>query len=380
MSNKTLQTDEIVDNNLSKDTVNAPLLSDEVDKKGTQALPNLMSNPEQAESLADKGKVLSPGQMVLKRFFRSKLSVIGLALLAFLFLFAIFGPLLRFISCIPVYDEEQFFGNADRVFGYLYNHAIDGGYNFYFFTYTDPPLAVLHQPRPGNILGTDRQGRDVFSRLMFGGRISLLLAFAVVFASTIIGVIMGGLAGYFGKWTDQVIMRVVDIFFCIPTLPLLLIVGASMDSIGVDDQIRIVVLGAMLVLFNWAGTARLVRGQILMLREQEFMLAAEAMGLSVPRRIFKHLVPNVLPQLIVSMTLSLGGVILSEATLTFLGFGIQPPLAAWGTMIGELTDFNVLQNHFHLWGPPGLLIMMAVLGFNFVGDGLRDAFDPKMKR
>jgi len=215
---------------------------------------------------------------------------------------------------------------------------------------------------------------------MYGGRISLMIAFLVVFVSTFIGVLLGSIAGYYGKWVDQAIMRLVDLFMCIPTLPILLIVGAGMDATGTGSFARIFILMGMLSVLNWAGMARLVRGQILMLKEQDYMLAAEAMGLSVPRRIFKHLIPNVMPQIIVSMTLGLGGVILSEATLSFLGFGVQLPYAAWGTMIGRLQDFNILQNHIHLWGPPGILIMMAVLGFNFIGDGLRDAFDPKMKR
>ena len=138
---------------------------------------------------------------------------------------------------------------------------------------------------------------------------------------------------------------------------------------------------AFLTLFSWPGTARLVRGQILYLREQEYMVAAEAMGYSINRKIFKHLVPNVMPQLIVSMTLSLGSMILYEASLSYLNMGVRAPYAAWGTMINIVAeDANILQNYFNVWGPPGLCIILAVLAFNFVGDGLRDALDPKMRR
>jgi len=347
---------------------------------------------EEEVSLADRVKMLTPTQLVFKRFFRSKLSIIGLCMLLFLFVFAFLGPLFRFIPGMPVYGELDVFQSdrttviAERIpFACRCTPATpaecvcDEGY-FYYITYTRQHLATLHQPTWRNILGTDEQSRDIFSRLMYGGRISLMIAFSVVIIATLIGVILGSIAGYFGKWVDQAVMRLVDLFTCIPTLPLLLIVAATMDMWEIDSTMRIVALAILLAITGWAGTTRLVRGQILMLREQDYMLAAEAMGLSVPRRIIKHLIPNVMPQLIVTMTMSLGGIILTEATLSFLGLGVQMPLAAWGTMISRLENSTILTDHFHLWGPPGFLIMVAVLGFNFMGDGLRDALDPKMKR
>ena len=148
----------------------------------------------------------------------------------------------------------------------------------------------------------------------------------------------------------------------------------------VPGESRIYYLMIFLTIFSWAGTARLVRGQILFLREQEYMVAAEAMGFSTSRKIFKHLVPNVLPQLIVSMTLSLGSMILYEASLSYLGLGTQAPNASWGTMVNLTNNEDILRNYFNIWGPPGICIIIAVLGFNFVGDGLRDALDPKMRR
>jgi len=202
-----------------------------------------------------------------------------------------------------------------------------------------------------------------------------------VFAITLFGIVFGGIAGYFGGVVDNVIMRVCDVLMCLPGFPILLIIGTLLDAADVESQHRIYYLMAYLTLFSWPGTARLVRGQILSLREQEYMVAAEAMGYSVPRKIFKHLIPNVMPQLIVSMTLSLGSMILYEASLSYLNMGVRAPYAAWGTMINIVAeDPNILKNYFNVWGPPGICIIIAVLGFNFVGDGLRDALDPKMRR
>ncbi|MCL2847724.1 MAG: ABC transporter permease [Firmicutes bacterium] len=338
------------------------------------------------ESLSDQVKVMSPLQLVLKRFFRSKLSIAGLVMILFLFAFSFLGPLFRHINWLPVYEELERFSTDDILVMPFRRYMEDGITYFYYVTRTQLTYKRLSQPDIYNILGTDHLGHDIFSRLMYGGRISLGIAFLVIFISTAIGVLMGSIAGYFGKWVDQIIMRLVDLIMCIPQLPILLIIGAILDMYTgpphniVTPAMRIWLIMLVLTVFGWAGTARLVRGQILMLREQDYMLAAESMGLSASRRIFKHLIPNVMPQLIVSMTLGLGGVILAEASLSFLGFGVQEPFAAWGTMIGSLRYFHILTNHFHLWGPPGFLIMMAVLGFNFIGDGLRDAFDPKMKR
>ena len=246
---------------------------------------------------------------------------------------------------------------------------------------TNKTINSLAKPDKDHILGTDKDGRDVFTRLMYGGRISLTVSFIAVFAITLFGVVLGGISGYFGGAVDGVIMRICDILMCLPGFPILLIIGTLLDSMGVPSQLRIYYLMAYLTLFSWPGTARLVRGQILSLREQEYMVAAEAMGYSTPRKIFKHLVPNVMPQLIVSMTLSLGSMILYEASLSYLNMGVRAPYAAWGTMINIVAeDQYILENFFNVWGPPGLCIILAVLGFNFVGDGLRDALDPKMRR
>ena len=235
-------------------------------------------------------------------------------------------------------------------------------------------------PNMKHWLGTDMYGMDMLTRLMYGGRVSLLIGFIVIIIETVIGVIFGGISGYFGGWVDNLIMRIVDIFYCIPSMPIIIILGAAMDASRVDPTIRMVYLMLILGFLGWAGIARLVRGQILSLREQEYMTAAEACGLSVSRRIFKHLIPNVVPQLIVTCTMGLGSVIIMEATLSFLGLGVKFPFASWGNIISDVNNTHVLTTYWFIWIPAGVLLLLTVLAFNLVGDGLRDAFDPKMKR
>lgn len=235
-------------------------------------------------------------------------------------------------------------------------------------------------PSKEHIFGTDKDGMDVLVRLMYGGQVSLLIGFIGVFFEVIIGIILGGLAGYFGRWVDTLIMRIVDVFNCIPTYPLLIILGTFMDSMNVGAREKIFLLIIILGLISWPGVARMVRGQILSLREQDFMIAAEASGLKTSSRIFKHLIPNVMPQLIVIATMGLGSLILTESTLSYLGLGVRHPFASWGSIINAVSDMYVMLNCWFMWIPAGLLILLTVLGFNFIGDGLRDAFDPKMKR
>ncbi len=236
-------------------------------------------------------------------------------------------------------------------------------------------------PSAEHPFGTDGDGMDILARMMAGGRISLLVGFVVVILEVILGVIMGGLAGYFGGWVDNLIMRLVDIFYCIPSMPILIILGSMLDALRVEPYVRLMWLMAVLGFLGWAGIARLVRGQILSLREQDFMVATEACGLPVRRRIFRHLIPNVMPQLIVTATMGLGSVILTESTLSFLGLGVKHPMATWGTMINSVaTSAQAMTQYTYIWIPVGCLICLTVVAFNFVGDGLRDAFDPKMKR
>ncbi len=322
---------------------------------------------------------MSPFRLLLRRFFRSKLSIVGLIMVIGLFLFAFLGPV--------IYDKwgetEQDLTGVLKIEDSDYFLSDPKGEEVHFLVHIEKyeKLNTKAPPSKDHILGTDTQGCDVFVRLMYGGRISLFIGFIVVFLETILGILFGGLAGYFGGWVDNVIMRIVDIFNCVPTLPILLIASAVLNAFpDLPQNTKIYFLMIILTIFGWSGCARLVRGQILSLREQEYITATEVMGLSTARKIFKHLIPNVMPQLIVSMTLGLGSVILYESTLSYLGLGVQLPYAAWGTMIAQSNDPVILSNYLNMWLPAGFLIVIAVLGFNFIGDGLRDAMDPRAKK
>lgn len=276
--------------------------------------------------------------------------------------------------------------------------AIDNDENAFTFEDVDYTVQLVHEtftiqaeaetllidmyarPSAEHLLGTDQNGMDVLTRLMYGGRVSLLVGFVVVIIEILLGVSIGGISGYFGGWIDMVLMRLVDLVDCIPYWPMMIIIGSVMDTLEVPPQSRIFLLMLIMGLLGWSGMARVVRGQILALREQDFMVATEATGIRVSRRIFRHLVPNVIPLLIVQATMGLGNIIISEATLSFLGLGVKYPLASWGTIINSATNLFVMTNYWFMWIPAGFLILLTVLGFNFVGDGLRDAFDPRMKR
>ena len=293
--------------------------------------------PDTAEPFDKNTRLMSPMRMVLRRFFRSKLSVIGLVLLIGLFIFCWVGPL--FFNEWGETEQDKS-GKLEYTNAEITYEKNGESYTFHQIVEREQTINFLAPPSASHLLGTDKDGRDVFTRLMYGGRISLTVSFISVFAITLLGVIFGGIAGYFGGVIDNIIMRVCDVLICLPGFPILLIIGSLLDSFGVESEHRIYFLMGFLTLFSWPGTARLVRGQILYLREQEYMVAAEAMGYSTPRKIFKHLVPNVMPQLIVSMTLSLGSMILYEASLSYLNMGIRAPYAAWGTMINIVSEYR----------------------------------------
>ncbi len=298
-----------------------------------------------------KEKTLTPGRMVLNRFKRNKMAKLGFVIILVMFAFAFVGP---FFS---PYGEGQIFLSEDG-----------------------SEMLLYQAPSLKHWLGTDGRGMDLLTRLMYGGRVSLLIGFIVVAIETSIGVVMGGIAGYYGKWVDSLIMRLVDIFNCIPFMPVMLLIGVVMSGVQMSELARIMILMIVMGLLGWSYIARIVRGQILSLREQEFMMATEALGIPAWRRILKHLVPNVVPQIIVLATMNLGSVILTESSLSFLGIGVRYPSASWGNMIEAITNEHIMSSYPFTWIPPGLCILLTVLAFNFLGDGLRDAFDPKMKR
>ncbi len=228
-------------------------------------------------------------------------------------------------------------------------------------------------PNSEHILGTDDIGRDIFTRLFYGGRISLGIALVVVFIECVIGIVLGSLAGYYGGIIDTIIMRLSEIFM---SFPFMIFCITAVSVLGTGVKTLIIVLSIL----SWPSIARIVRGQILTLREMEYMEACEALGISDSKRIFKHLLPNVLAYIIVYATLGMASVILTETSLSFLGLGISPPTPTWGNMMQDARSTLVMQQKWWYWIPPGICIFLSVMCFNLLGDGLRDAVDPKMKR
>ncbi len=250
----------------------------------------------------------------------------------------------------------------------------------------DPSRVDLDRLREGpsadHPLGTDELGRDVLLRLLYGGRVSLLVGFSAAGMAAVIGTLIGLLAGYYGGWFDSMLMRFTDGVIALPLLPLLIVLSAiDLQALGVSADLaespaisvwRIVVI---ISLVSWTGVARLVRGATLSIREREFVRAAAAMGASGKRIMFVHILPNVTTPIIVATTLSIGSVILFESVLSFLGLGIQPPLPSWGNMLTYAQELMATAPQLMVW--PGLLIFIIVIAFNFFGDGLQDALDPR---
>lgn len=230
--------------------------------------------------------------------------------------------------------------------------------------------ARLQPPGPGHLLGTDDLGRDVFVRLCYGARISLLVGFVAVGIATAIGIIFGALAGYYGGAWDAVIMRFVDIMLCFPSFFLILAVIAFLEPSIWNIMIIIGLTG-------WMGVARLVRAEFLSLREREFVLAARVLGASDLRVIMRHILPNAMSPVLVHATLGVAGAILTESALSFLGIGVQPPTPSWGNML--IAGKQTLGTAWWLSVFPGLAILLTVLGYNLLGEGIRDALDPRLK-
>lgn len=234
-------------------------------------------------------------------------------------------------------------------------------------------IDIVHRLEPPSWkypLGTDDLGRDVLTRILYGARISLLVGFVAVGIATLIGIAVGALAGYYGKWVDAVIMRFVDIMLCFPTFFLILAVIAFLEPSIWNIMIIIGLTG-------WMGVARLVRAEFLSLRERDFVQAARALGARDSRIIFRHVLPNALSPVLVSATLGVAGAILTESALSFLGIGVQPPTPSWGNML--IVGKQTLGTAWWLSAFPGLAILITVLGYNLLGEGIRDALDPRLK-
>jgi peptide/nickel transport system permease protein len=288
------------------------------------------------------GEVTTAGEysywrIVFRRLLKHKLAMIGLVSLLVIILFALVGPFIW------------------RVNPYL---QLAGG-------------EELLPPSMAHPLGTDDYARDVLARLMYGGRISLLIGFSAATSATLLGAVVGLTAGHYGRIVDTILMRIVDILLSIPIFPLLIAL-ASVVGKGVLPLIFVIVV------FGWMGDARLVRSVVLSLKEEEFSEAARAIGCSGRRIMFVHYLPNVMAPIIVSTTLGIGSAIIYEASISFLGFGVQAPLASWGNMLQNAQNYMFITPRM-VWYP-GLAILFTVLSFNFMGDGLRDAMDPKLYR
>ncbi|GFZ33446.1 peptide ABC transporter permease [Clostridium zeae] len=303
-----------------------------------------MIKTKSVEGINNIAKSQSLWKQAFKKLRKNKLAMIALAFLILMLIFSFIGP--------------------------LFSPYVSGTVN---------AASITKAPSAKHWLGTDKLGRDILTRLMQAGRISLTIGIASMVVSVLLGAILGAISGFYGGIVDNIIMRFADILMSIPSLPLLMIIGALLSEWKVPGEYRIYIVMVMLSLVGWPGLARLIRGQILSLKEQPFMQATEVLGLSDRRKIFNHLIPNTIPILLVVATLNVAGAILSESVLSFLGLGVVPPTASWGNMIDSANNLIDFQKRPWLWMPPGTAIFLTVISINLLGEGLRDALDPKMK-
>ncbi len=349
---------------------------------------------------------------VLKQLIKDKFALAALILLGIIYFMLLFADFIapytkdfsdRTMAYVPpskvfIIDEN---GRLSRPYTYNYKREFDPvnlriKYSFdrsqkhyiKFFAKGEPykfwgiipmKLHLVTTDKDGRLflLGTDINGRDVFSRLLFGGRISMTIGFLALFVLFPIGLLYGGIAGYFGGKTDMLMMRFAEAIMCIPSFYLLIILASILPS-GMTSIQRFMLIVIILALIGWAGFARVVRGMVLSIKNQEYVQAARSIGASRLGIIVKHILPQTTSYVIVAMTLSVPGYILSESGLSFLGLGIQQPDASWGNMLKEAQEYtNILYRPWLL--TPGFLIFVAVLAFNLIGDTIRDVLDPKSK-
>lgn len=279
-----------------------------------------------------------------KRFAKNKLAMVGLGLVLILVFMAVFAPLIA--------PHNPYISLEDASGKILKNKS---------------------PSESGTLLGTDTLGRDILSRVIYAARISMSVGLVAVGISTAIGILLGSISGYFGGWVDVVIMRAVDVVYCFPVLFLVIIISTILKPS---------IYNVMLVigLCNWTGTARFVRGEILRVRELDFVQASVSLGARDSRIIIHHVIPNITAPIIVEATLQMARAILTEASLSYLGVGVQMPTASWGNMLLNANNLSTLTLRPWQWVPPGLCILLAVLSINFIGDGMRDGFDARQKK
>lgn len=287
-------------------------------------------------------EIVSPLKLSWQRFLKNKIAVVGAVIFILITILVILVPI---VSPYNLHD----FNLEDK---------------------NQPPSAE-------HWLGTDAQGRDVLTRLFLGGRISILVGVIAAIITVILGSIIGGIAGYYGGWVDNLLMRFAEIINSLPFLPLVITISAILISVDINSTQKMYLVMVLIGLLSWPSLARMVRGQILSLKEQEFMLATKALGISDAAKIARHLIPNTFAYIIVTATLSMASAILTEASLSFLGLGVQPPIPTWGNMMELAKKVSVIKNQPWLWLPPGIMTMLTVVSINLLGEGLRDAFDPK---
>ncbi|MGU3472514.1 ABC transporter permease [Paenibacillus sp. D51F] len=292
--------------------------------------------PNQTDALPKADKPIGPWLQTWNKFKRNKFAMTGLAVLLIFILSAILAPV------IAPYDPAKL----------------------------DLMNANIKPFTGDHILGTDEMGRDIFSRLIYSGRVSLLVGFSVAAMAVIVGSIIGAVSGYFGGWIDIIFMRLIDVMISIPTLFLNILIGAIFGT-------KFIYMILILSFTSWVGVARLVRGNFLQLREMQYVEAARAIGVSSWGIIFRHLLRNASFPIIVNATLMVGSAILAESGLSYLGLGIQQPQTSWGQMLSNAQEFMLIDPIQGVY--PGMCILIVVLAVNFIGDGIRDALDPRQK-
>ena len=314
------------------------------------ATADAAAKPIRIRTSDDGIKPQSPTQRVIKRFTRHRAAMFGMLILIGVILYIFVG------SFIFTEAQANFNDTAIR----------------------------LQPPSAEHPFGTDRIGRDILARTIYGGQISLLIGFLAVIVEVGFGTAIGAIAGYYGGWVDAVLMRITEAMLSIPSLLLLLVMAKffagkiePIQLFGRSFSGSVIVIILILGLTSWMSLARIIRSNVLSLKETEFVLAARALGVPNWRIITNHILPNTLASIIVSLTLGVATAILTEAYVSFLGLGVQAPTASWGNMLTEAQEFNVIKNAPWYWFFPSLLILLTVLSINFVGDGLRDAFDPR---
>jgi oligopeptide transport system permease protein len=291
-----------------------------------------------------------PWREAAGRLFKNKLAVVGLVIVALFLFCGIFGPLIAPWD-YKVQDLKPVFANGNRPL---------------------PPFS------PNHILGTDQLGRDLLSRLLDGARISVTVAFVVQAVILLIGVPVGAIAGWFGGRTDNFLMRLTDVIYAFPDLLFIILLSVAFHETAFGQALDGLFLVFVAIgLVGWVTVARLTRGQLLSLKETEFVEAAKAIGVSDRKIVTRHLLPNGMGPIIVAITLGIPTAILAEATLAFIGVGVQPPRASWGSLIADGQKYIRSEPHLVLF--PAIFIALALIGFTFLGDGLRDALDPKLK-